>query len=442
MRPLSCVAIALATLLLSSSADAQTASSQMTTPQTARQALIEMLVGQAPDHLEKHLPDVTRRAFEKLGGQNSQTQTGLGLLSMLAAEAKTGQNKVETFDTGTTFLTAEEPMGGSYQKVDVTVERDDLVGGEDEIELALHMSHEGKEETLPFLLRFTFSMKMESEIWRLNEVSVGVRVPLADPAFLKSLEERQLQQNEQTAIWSVRSIVGAEKSYQSARGAFACTLSALGRAGKDAGVAKQVYLFDSQLVGGKKNGYIFAVTGCDASHYNVVAEPALPDSGQRAFCSDENGTVRSSADGKAATCLASGAVVEEKVPAATVRAVLAPGPGNGSSAPASNATTGPGGIPQRIRVSQGVSSGLIVSKVQPIYPQDARSARIQGTVVMKAVINQLGDVVSLDLVSGHPMLVPAAMDAVKQWKYRPYLLNGNAVNVETQITVSFTLSGD
>jgi TonB family protein len=438
MRPLSCVALALA-ILLSSAAEAQTASSQATPPQTARQALIEMLVGQSPDHLERHLPDVTRQVFERLGGQNNQM--GLGLLSVLAAEAKGGRNKVETFDTGTTLLTAEGPIGGPYQKVDITVERDDLVGGEDEIELALHMSRDGKEETLPFLLRFTFSMKMESDIWRLNEVSVAVRVPLADPAFLKSLEERQLQQNEQTAIWSVRSVVAAQKSYQSARGGFACTLSALGSAGKEAGVARHVYLYDSQLVGGKKNGYTFAVTGCDASHYHLVAEPAVRGSGQRAFCSDESGTVHASVDGKAATCLASGEVVEEKVPAGSVREAGASGQSNGGSSPPTNATIGPGGTTPRVRVSQGVASGLIISKAQPIYPQEARSARIQGTVVMKAVINQLGDVVSLDLVSGHPLLAPAALDAVKQWKYRPYLLNGNAVEVETQITVNFTLSG-
>ena len=71
-------------------------------------------------------------------------------------------------------------------------------------------------------------MKMESEIWRLNEVSAAVRLPLADPAFLKIMEERQLRQNEQTALGSVRAVHAAEESYQSAQGGFACALSALG----------------------------------------------------------------------------------------------------------------------------------------------------------------------------------------------------------------------
>jgi protein TonB len=62
-------------------------------------------------------------------------------------------------------------------------------------------------------------------------------------------------------------------------------------------------------------------------------------------------------------------------------------------------------------------------------------------VVLRALINQTGDVESLSLVSGHPLLAPAAMDAVKQWKYRPYLLNGKAVAVDTEIQVNFALSG-
>ena len=97
-------------------------------------------------------------------------------------------------------------------------------------------------------------------------------------------------------------------------------------------------------------------------------------------------------------------------------------------------------LPQRVRVSQGVSTGLLITKVQPRYPDDARQARIQGMVVLKAEIDKSGDVESLTLVSGHPMLAPAALAAVKQWKYKPYLLNGQPVAVETQVTVAFQLS--
>jgi len=97
--------------------------------------------------------------------------------------------------------------------------------------------------------------------------------------------------------------------------------------------------------------------------------------------------------------------------------------------------------PQRVRVSQGVTKGLLVHRVEPPYPTLAKQARVQGDVVLKAVIDRNGDIQDLQLISGHPMLVPSAIAAVKQWHYKPYLLNGQPVEVETTITVIFTLQG-
>jgi protein TonB len=97
--------------------------------------------------------------------------------------------------------------------------------------------------------------------------------------------------------------------------------------------------------------------------------------------------------------------------------------------------------PQRVRVSSGVSSGLLIRKVSPTYPPLARQARIQGTVILQAQISKDGSIQNLQLISGHPMLAPAAIEAVKQWKYKPYLLNGEPVEVETQVQVNFTLAG-
>lgn len=97
--------------------------------------------------------------------------------------------------------------------------------------------------------------------------------------------------------------------------------------------------------------------------------------------------------------------------------------------------------PQRVRVSQGVSQGLLVKRIQPNYPPLARQARIQGQVLLQAEISKDGSIQNLRLISGHPMLAPAAIEAVKQWKYKPYLLNGEPVEVETQVQVNFTLSG-
>lgn len=97
--------------------------------------------------------------------------------------------------------------------------------------------------------------------------------------------------------------------------------------------------------------------------------------------------------------------------------------------------------PQRVRVSQGVTQGLLIRKIQPAYPPLARQARIQGSVLLQAEISKEGTIQNLRLISGHPMLAPAAIEAVKQWRYKPYILNGEPVEVETQITVNFTLSG-
>src|SRR6266404_3701543 len=97
--------------------------------------------------------------------------------------------------------------------------------------------------------------------------------------------------------------------------------------------------------------------------------------------------------------------------------------------------------PQRVRVSQGVTQGLLLRKIQPAYPPLARQARIQGSVLLQAEISKDGSIQNLRLISGHPMLAPAAIEAVKQWKYKPYILNGEPVEVETQITVNFTLAG-
>lgn len=97
--------------------------------------------------------------------------------------------------------------------------------------------------------------------------------------------------------------------------------------------------------------------------------------------------------------------------------------------------------PQRVRVSQGVSQGLLIHRVQPMYPPLARQARIQGSVILQAEISKDGSIENLRLISGHPMLAPSAIEAVKQWRYKPYFLNGEPVAVETQITVNFTLAG-
>jgi len=83
--------------------------------------------------------------------------------------------------------------------------------------------------------------------------------------------------------------------------------------------------------------------------------------------------------------------------------------------------------------------GSLLHRVEPVYPPMARTARVRGAVVLEAIISKEGMMEDLRLISGHPLLVPAAIEAVSQWRYRPYVLNGEAIEVETQITVNFIL---
>ena len=85
--------------------------------------------------------------------------------------------------------------------------------------------------------------------------------------------------------------------------------------------------------------------------------------------------------------------------------------------------------------------GNLIYKVQPVYPPLARQARIQGSVFLRAIISRSGTIEDLSVISGHPMLVGAAIDAVRHWRYRPYILNDEPVEVETRVTVNFSLSG-
>jgi protein TonB len=94
---------------------------------------------------------------------------------------------------------------------------------------------------------------------------------------------------------------------------------------------------------------------------------------------------------------------------------------------------------QTLKISQGVSQGLIIKKVQPVYPAQARQMRTEGTVELQANISQTGSITGLKQTSGDPILGRAAMDAVRQWKYKPYYLNSVPIEIQTQITVNFKL---
>jgi len=126
-------------------------------------------------------------------------------------------------------------------------------------------------------------------------------------------------------------------------------------------------------------------------------------------------------------------------PAPSVMGMAATGSGGALSNLVDTSPTGPQPILQKVNISQGVSQGLLMKKVQPVYPRTAMAMHVEGVVELAATISKTGDITSVKVLKGDSQLTRAAIDAVKQWKYKPYLLNGEPVEITTQVTISFKL---
>ena len=130
----------------------------------------------------KHLPAATLTALEKAGALNTLQQ-----YSMLTSQLHSTGNQLETFETGPVLLTSVDPK--TSQKVEVIVESDSQQGEDDNIVLTFRTYKDKQVQKTPFMPRITFAMKMESGVWKLNEILVSIRLPLADPDFLKSITD-------------------------------------------------------------------------------------------------------------------------------------------------------------------------------------------------------------------------------------------------------------
>jgi hypothetical protein len=293
-----------------------------TVPQTARQALMEMFFSKTPGTFGKHLPAATLGALEKSG-----TLATLQQYSALAAQFQTKGKTFETLETGSVMIAADDPQSG--KKFEMTVVNDSLQGDEDDIEVSFQTYKDKQLQRSPFLPRMTFAMKMESGVWKLNEILVTIRLPLADPDFLKSITEGMKSQTAATAgrpqgqtstttfgadesvLTAIRTILSAEVTYAVTYPSvgYTCTLSDLDGFGGGTPNEHQAMLIASGLASGKKYGYVFTLSGCTgtpATGFHLVAAPGGNSFGRRAFCSDQSGAIRSSADGNPATCLTGG----------------------------------------------------------------------------------------------------------------------------------------
>jgi TonB family protein len=111
-----------------------------------------------------------------------------------------------------------------------------------------------------------------------------------------------------------------------------------------------------------------------------------------------------------------------------------------SLAPQMQASATAPSTPQQLRIGGNLQSAKLISKATPLYPPEAKMARIQGVVRLNVTIDKEGKVSNIELVSGHPMLVDSAIAAVRQWEYQTTLLNGNPVAVVTTVDVNYTLT--
>jgi len=300
-------------------------------PQTARQALIEMFFSKTPGTLVKHLPAATIVALGKSGSLDK-----LQLYSAMAGQMQTQGHNTQTFETGPVLLASDDPKTG--QKVEITVVSDKLRGDRDDIELSFQIYKNGEAQKTPYLPQITFSMKQEEKVWTLNEVSLTLHLPLADPDLLKAFTDgmksasstatttnvsftphnetpAQPAGNDAMVTGAMRSILTAEVTYASAYPAvgFACTLSNLDGFGGGEPNEHQAMLISSGLASGKKHGFVFSISDCGgtpARSFHLTAVPNGSSYGRKAFCADQTGVIRSSEDGNAATCLASGVPIQ------------------------------------------------------------------------------------------------------------------------------------
>lgn len=310
---------------------------QNSAPQTARQALLEMFFSKTPGTFVKHLPEATRAALGKSGAMVTLQQ-----YSLMASQLQTQGQNLKTFETGSLLLSGEDPKTG--QKIEITVEDDALRGDQDDIELSFQTYKDGQAQRTPFMPRITFSMKQEAQVWKLNEIAVTIRLPLADPDLLKAITEKMKPDpnattvitphistggtftpppqnagpsagSDATVMAAMRTILAAETTYAVAypKVGYTCTLSDLDGFGGGEPNEHQAMLINSGLASGKKYGFVFTLSGCSgapATSFHLSVAANANSSGRKTFCADQSGTIRTAEDGNPATCFANGNVAK------------------------------------------------------------------------------------------------------------------------------------
>ncbi len=286
-------------------------------PQTARQALLEMLLSPAPGAFEKHLPEITRKKLLA-----SEHATELNQFRAMSALATMDPQRFHAYETGPILLSFEPPQ--QDMKFEITVLRDDLTADGDEIELTFHSFKGTQAPESHISPRLTLHMNQENNVWRLREIGFSVTVPLDDPKLLDAFLQKPPATatasgtstisstragNEARAVADLRTVVSAQTTYAGLHPqiGFASSLSEL-NSDLVGPPSDQRPLIDVALSTGMKNGYVFSLTGglgVPVRTYTVVARPMGKRPG-RTFCTDQGGVIRSVAAGSGEDCLTAG----------------------------------------------------------------------------------------------------------------------------------------
>jgi hypothetical protein len=302
-------------------------------PQTARQALIEIITG-GEKALQKHLTVEVQQALTKNGGGPAAA-----MLKGLGSAGFGARPGMQVFETGPVLLALNEPA--EHKKMEVHVESDDLSGEEDILDLSFHTYADGQEQSEPFqfVSHFAVGMKRQQGIWRINTISVQTDFPVGDADFLDKLfgpatatgtgfsgvrvsgpplrsETPEPAAPDPGIVIEMLAIAEGNYAIEHPETGFTCSWTDLLDASKATFSSLTV---DPDLARGRANGYKFAITGCEgkpAGSFQISAEPLVITPGTKALCTDATRNVRFSEDGRSSTCISSGKpqrVTPEKV---------------------------------------------------------------------------------------------------------------------------------
>jgi hypothetical protein len=279
-------------------------------PQTPRQALIEMING-GQEGAMKHLTVEMQKSLKGNGDFAALNQL------------RTTSSDFQVFETGPVLLAASDPK--SHEKFEVHVDSDDLSGDTDNIDISFHQFRDGVEQDVPYssmLSQFTVGMKKQEDIWRLNEISINIKVPVGDPKLLEkfgggmgtgmfgakigglSASGNPPKPRDMATREAVTMVAFAESTFAHSHPeiGFTCTLADLAKSNP--------FNLDPLIFSGEPyHGYKFSLSGCQdkpSGSFHLVAEPVSPTGKAKAFCTDATNNVRSSDDGLGSSCLASG----------------------------------------------------------------------------------------------------------------------------------------